>query len=88
MHIPTNEAPHRDVREAVSLGVTEVGKSLAKILYDSLLQSVQVPLKLESVVGGLFKSWKTFGRVSGPVTASTLVRVSFIHKLSPLSAVY
>jgi len=55
------------------------GASLTKILYESLLQSVQLTLE-GSEVGG---SAEIFAMVSGPVTVSTLVRVSVTQKLGP-----
>ena len=50
-HIPTNEAPHCDSRTGLAVETVE-GTSLAQMLYDALLQSVQVMLA-GSEVGGV-----------------------------------
>jgi hypothetical protein len=77
----TNEAPHWDSRTGLE-AATEEGTSLAQILKDALLQSVQVILA-GTELGGLSTTSTTFDRVSGPVTVSTLVRVSLTHRVLP-----
>ena len=62
---------------------TVEGTALAQRLYDALLQSVQVMLA-GTEVGGFWVMLTIFGRVSGPVIASTLVRVSVTHRVLPL----
>jgi len=77
----TNEAPHWDSRTDLEDETVE-GTSLTQILYDALLQSVQVMLA-GSEVGGFWVMLTTFCRVSGPVMVSTLVRVSVTQKTLP-----
>jgi len=82
LHLPTNEALHCDWRTGFAVEAEE-GTSLTQILYDSLLQSVQVMLE-GTEVGGFWAILRTFVNVSGPVMVSTLVRVSVIHSVLPL----
>jgi hypothetical protein len=82
LHVPTNEAPHCDSRAGLEDETVE-GMSVVQILYDALLQSVQVML-VGNELGGFWTSLTTFPRVSGPVTVSTLVRVSVTHRVFPL----
>jgi hypothetical protein len=77
----TNEAPHCDSRAGLEDETVE-GMSVVQILYDALLQSVQVML-VGNELGGFWTSLTTFPRVSGPVTVSTLVRVSVTHRVFP-----
>jgi hypothetical protein len=82
LHLPTNEAPHWDSATGLAVETLE-GKSLARMLYDALRQSVHVML-VGSDVGGLWAIFSALSRVSGPLTVSMLVRVSVIHKVFPL----
>jgi len=78
----TNESPHNDCRTGLA-DVTVEGTSWAQISYDSLLQSVQVTLA--GKFGGFWVMLAIFPRLSGPVIASTLVRVSVTHRVLPCS---
>jgi hypothetical protein len=82
LHPPTNEALHCDSRTGFAVEAEE-GTSLTQVLYDALLQSVQVMLE-GNEVGGFSTILRTFVKVSGPVMVSTLVRVSVIHSVLPL----
>jgi len=61
----TNEAPHSDDRAGSEDAVVE-GTAWAQILYESLLQSVQVTLA-GNEVGGFWVILAMFPSVSGPV---------------------
>jgi len=77
----TNEAPHCDSRVGLADETLE-GISWTQILYVSLLQSVQVIL-VGNELGGFPTTLAIFDKVSGPVTVSTLVRVSVIQSVLP-----
>lgn len=76
----TNESPHNDCTTGLAV-VTVEGASWAQILYASLLQFVQVTLA--GKFGGFWVILTIFPRVSGPVIASILVRVSVTHRVLP-----